>query len=218
MDQYLKFNGPVKNIEVIIPDKLKTKVSHAANANKSRIEILPASPQNPDITIVIPSAQITKLVHSEGVYLIFRSNEFETEVKEIYKNVNDQYVYYVQEPCEDISFDSKSGNGTVVLSCPKSSDIIIHTERIGEGRLTKKNVRYLAPSKGSSVSHIDKGIAVLARTMKTSDSEVTIQIEKVDASKPAKAGKERRYMFPISTANIEASKFYQIWEIDFNSS
>gem|GEM_PF-7044304 len=205
----MKYTGPVKSVDVIIPSKLKDKINYDNSANKSRIEILKPSPENPDITIVIPSAQITKLVHSEGVYLMFRSNEYETEIKEVYSGVDAQYIFYVQEPCEDISFDSKSGKGTVHLSCPKSADILIHTEKIGTSRVQNKNVRFLSPSIASSITHIAEGVAVVARTVKSSDSEVTIQVDKLDVSKVAKKGKKRRYLIPSASATIDACKnFY----------
>jgi hypothetical protein len=143
---------------------------------------------------------------------MFRSNEFETEIKEIYNGVNYQYIYYVQEPCDDISFDSKEGHGTIHLSCQKSSDVVIHTLKVGDknARVQKKNVRFLSPSIGSSVTHIDKGIAVVARTMKSSDSKVTIKVDKIDASKAAKKGQEKRYIYPISSAEIDSCKILLI--------
>jgi hypothetical protein len=56
LDHYLKYNGPVETVDVIIPDKLKSMVTYENSATKKRIEILKPSPEDPDITIVIPSA------------------------------------------------------------------------------------------------------------------------------------------------------------------
>jgi hypothetical protein len=208
LDNYLRYNGPVKSVNVIIPAKLKGKVNYDNASTKSRIAILPDNPTDPNITIKIPSAQLTKLVQSGGTHLMFRSNEFETEIKEIFKGVNDQYIFYVQEPCDDISFDSDKTYGVIHLSCPKSKDIIIHTERHGTGQIDKSkvNVRFMPPSISSSVTLIDKESAVIARTVKSSDSEVTIKVDKVDASKVAPKGKKRRYMIPKASATIDACK------------
>lgn len=204
MDYYLKYTGPVETIDVIIPEKLKSMITYENSSTKKRIEILKPSADDPDITIVIPSAQITKIVQSDGIYLMFRSNEFETEIKEIYNGVNYQYVYYIQEPCDDISFDSTNGKGAIHLSCQKSSDVVIYTEKLGaqNNRVKNMNVRYMSPSINSSITHIEGGVAVIARTVKSSDSEVTIQVDKVKANSPAPSGNAKKYLSPISTATI----------------
>jgi hypothetical protein len=207
LDNYLKFTGPVKSVKIVIPDGIKSKVTDLMNKKTERIEVLKDDKDHPDITIVVPSAQLTQLVQAEGIYLLFRSNEFETEIKEIYQGVNDQSVFYVQEPCDSISFDSKSGYGTINLSCPKSVDILIHTEKKGTGRVHAKNVRYSSPSTKSSITHISEGHAVVAKTVKSSDSEVTIKIDKVNVAKPAEAGKARRYIQSDASASIKACKF-----------
>lgn len=206
LDRYLRYSGPVSHVDVIIPPALNGKISYLNNGlDKNRIQVVKGSESHPDITIVIPSAQITKLIHSDGIDIMFRSNEYETEIKEIYPGVNSQFIYYVQEPCDDVSYKSKSGMGTILLSCAKSSDVLLHVVKKGTGRLELNNVRYLSPSLSSSITHISEGHAVLARTMKSADSEVTIRVDKVDASKPSTTHK-RRYIVPSASATISSCK------------
>ena len=206
LDRLLRFSGPVSHVDVIIPPALKDKVEYNnQGADKSRISNVAGSPANPDITIVIPSAQIMRLIHADGIDLMFRSNEFETEVKEIYQGVNQQFIYYIQEPCDDMSFKSKSGKGTIVLSCSKSSDVLIHVVKVGTGRVENRNVRFMGPSISSSITHISEGVAVIARTVKSSDSEVTVKVDKLDVSKVVTSHK-RKYAISDASATIASSK------------
>ena len=55
LDNYLKFLGPVKEVDVIVPAALKTKVQYLNSENKRRIEVIKAQ-QGEDATVVIPSA------------------------------------------------------------------------------------------------------------------------------------------------------------------
>ena len=104
------------------------------------------------------------MVASGTHYILFRSNEFETEVTEVFKGGSNS-LYYIQEPCEDISFSKRGSYATVVLSCPKFRDVIIHISQSGTEHLKRENVRFSRPSTLSSVAHIDKGIAVMAKTV-----------------------------------------------------
>lgn len=97
-----------------------------ASIGNRRVSVLPSEPTNPDYTIVIPQAQVSKLLQAEGIYVYFRSNEYETEVKEVFDGVNEQQLFYTQEPCEDMSFDFKGTNGIIVLSCLKSMDVVLY--------------------------------------------------------------------------------------------
>jgi len=90
IDNYLKYYGPVTKVEVVIPPALQSKMQYNnASIGNKRISVVPGEPTNPDFTIVIPQAQVSKLLQAEGVYVYFRSNEYETEVKEVFDGVNE---------------------------------------------------------------------------------------------------------------------------------
>jgi hypothetical protein len=129
LDNFLKYYGPVTKVEVLIPESLKKKMAYENTSTNKRVSVIASEPTNPDFTIVIPQAQISKLLHSNGVYIYFRSNEYETEVKEVFDGVNEQQLFYTQEPCEDISYDQNGANGVIALSCLKSLDVILYVTR-----------------------------------------------------------------------------------------
>ena len=168
--------------------------------------MLPSEPTNPDITIVIPQAQVSRLIQSDGVYVYFRSNEFETEVKEVFDGVNEQQLFYTQEPCEEISYDQKGMNGIVVLSCLKSLDVVLYVQREGVGRLKLMNTLFMAPSLTSSVAHIDKELAVIARSIKSSDTMVTIDVTRVKLDQKRPTLRSRTPLIPQASASIDSCK------------
>ena len=206
IDTYLKYYGPVTKVEVSIPESLKSKMSYNNSGTNRRIEVLQSEPTSPDFTIVIPQAQVSKILQASGVYVYFRSNEFETELKEVFDGVNEQQLFYTQEPCEDVSYDQKGEYGVIVLSCLKSLDVVLYVQRSGVGRLTLLNTLFMAPSLTSSVAHIDKEQAVIARSVKSSDTMVTINVSKVKLDQKRPASKERTVLIPQASASIDSCK------------
>lgn len=128
-------------------------------------------------------------------------------MKEIYDGVNEQQLFYTQEPCEDVSYDQKGMNGVIVLSCLKSLDVVLYVQREGVGRLKLvNNPLFMAPSLTSSVAHIDKEIAVIARSVKSSDTDVTIQITRVKLDQKKGDSKIRTILDPLASEEINSCK------------
>ena len=117
------------------------------------------------------------------------------------------------EPCEDMSFDFKGSNGIIALSCLKSMDVVLYVQRLGQGRLTLVNPSaplFMPPSLTSSVAHIDKEQAVIARSVKSSDTMVTISVSKLKLDQKKPDSRIRTHLDPVASAMIDSCNHWVI--------
>lgn len=72
------------------------------------------------------------------------------------------------------------------------------------GRLTLANTLFMAPSLSSSVAHIDKEMAVIARSVKSSDTMVTINVSKLKLDLKKTDSRIRTPLDPVASAMIDS--------------
>lgn len=74
-------------------------------------------------------------------------------------------------------------------------------------RLKLENTLFMAPSLSSSVAHIDREQAVIARSVKSSDTMVTINVTKVKLDQKKTQYRIRTPLEPAASAMIDSCKY-----------
>lgn len=203
LDDFFLPSGPVKSFKVNIPESLLKSNKVTLLYNQKRAEMVG---QKKDVTFA--SAQEMSMDYSDGRYLVMRSNEFQTEVYEILANatpVTENLIMFVQNSCNKMSYSGRANQGTVYMSCPHSSDIIIHV-KVQNGKLVQDGFKYLEPSRVSSVVHLDQRLAVVAKSARIGTSKVTFKFQPYEVPDAKNSG-GMEFLKPKFSYNIEESKF-----------
>lgn len=203
LDDFFLPTGPVKDFTVEIPESLKkdSKVVLLYPGKRTEIE-----DNKKDINF--PSTQEVSMSYSDGRYVVMRSNEYETEIYEVITSTtpaSNNKIFDIAESCDKMSFSSRAGEGTIYVSCPNSADVIIHVKISGD-RIVEDGFKFLEPSKRSSVVHLDKRLAVVAKTFKRGTSRVTFKFEPFEVPEKSKSG-GKEYLTSKFEYEIEESKF-----------
>lgn len=201
LDDFFVPTGPANEFKVDIPESLSKdkKVVSLFEGKRTVIE-----DNKKDVNF--PSSQEMSLEYADGRYVIMRSNEYETEVHEIITSTSPattNKIFEIEESCMKMSFSARNGQGTIYLSCPNSNDVIIHIKIEGD-KIVEDGFKFLPPSTKSSVVHLDKRLAVVAKTFRRGTSKVTFKFEPFEVPEKSKGGKE--YLEPKFQYEIEESK------------